>query len=1046
MGGHCNDFARKRTPPLFTLSYQFAAPFGSQSPVHSRPNVQILQPQTTTMTDPNVRSAVVDWQRISMVSAQGGRGAVCSREGRARREVRAEPGGWTGMDWVGRISSVQMQGGRGARAGGRAASWGRCAHSVARPGPPPPPPIVRGPAQRQAQAPRHFCGCRQAGQGRARPPGGRRTRLLALALRLVLFARAQADQGNYNPPPMPPMLPRECFSANGVDDGPEKRRAKGEPAQVGARIVGGVNVTARSYPWLVSLQYGPVTGFPGGVDFCGGTLVSPTRVVTAAHCIPEHCDYYSQYYPGVAAPNFHVVFGMDRRLGISTDPCVFPRMVVDVVCNPGFNGCFESPNVNGCENDIAVLTLGSPVPYEFVTALDRPSTTVAPPGADVTVAGWGTTSYGGGQPDVAMQVVVPVWTNADCNSQDSYQGLIELSMICAGATAGGIDSCQGDSGGPLFVPSSDGSAVLVGVVSWGFGCALAGYPGVYTRVSSYVDWVCDAVGLGPSACTPPPPSSPPNPQPPPPSEAPSGAPTFSPTASPTETPSPSQPPGPPSPPPPTPPPTPPPPPTSPPPSPPPPTTPPPTTPPPPTPPPPPTTPPSPPPTPPPPPPISPPPYAPLTFVITAVVGVPVDVVANETLMSLEHKFASAAVGGRNLTADLVVEGETGASVVVEIAVLTLIVVIVPVGTNDTEVATALRLDVCDAEPLSSCTWTVEAYSDGRRVRSRRMSEGTTFVVTQQVNMSSDTSLSAATVNSSNVASIIGVNSSSVDISHGGSQVQASVRVVGQGSASSPAAAQAFDTLANVTGAFADSIGASSSQVQIVVAPTIVSPPMPPPLAPPPAPPPLLPPPPQPPPPSSPPSQSSLGAPSTPGGGDGAASDSDIVVPLLVGVISSIATVFCLVGCWYLRAKRKRCRKAIGPLPSSRAVISGQGKTSEAGDASGGDPRRGCDVGAVSTSSVSLHPEDLGPAPDVLERGVAHPTVASPSPRPHVVDEQMVEATTHQIAPATDERRAREVASGVIEDAEVVRTRAEANRTGAVSTQLDWLRKEESEEV
>merc|ERR1712038_1556086 len=106
-----------------------------------------------------------------------------------------------------------------------------------------------------------------------------------------------------------------------------------------------------------------------------------------------------------------------------------------------------------------------------------------PSGHMCTVSGWGTTSEGGALARILQKVDVPVVSDDDC--RDSYgQNDIADSMICAGLDAGGKDSCQGDSGGPFMCGFG-----LDGVVSWGYGCAQPGYPGVYTQVSYFVDWV-----------------------------------------------------------------------------------------------------------------------------------------------------------------------------------------------------------------------------------------------------------------------------------------------------------------------------------------------------------------------------------------------------------------------------------------------------------------------------------------------------------------------------------------------------------------------------
>jgi len=100
-------------------------------------------------------------------------------------------------------------------------------------------------------------------------------------------------------------------------------------------------------------------------------------------------------------------------------------------------------------------------------------------------------------PRIELQEVdVPIVSNATCNT--SYGGEITANMICAGYAQGGKDACYGDSGGPLFVPDETGTGwVQVGVVSWGEGCALPNYYGVYARVSRYQSWIESYVGTAP---------------------------------------------------------------------------------------------------------------------------------------------------------------------------------------------------------------------------------------------------------------------------------------------------------------------------------------------------------------------------------------------------------------------------------------------------------------------------------------------------------------------------------------------------------------------
>jgi trypsin len=118
-------------------------------------------------------------------------------------------------------------------------------------------------------------------------------------------------------------------------------------------------------------------------------------------------------------------------------------------------------------------------------------TNVEPPaGAFSVVSGWGSLTQGGTLPSQLQAVVVDITTRAACNSVYAQDGGITVNMICAGVTGGGKDACQGDSGGPLVI-----GVQLVGIASWGWGCGLADYPGVYSNVATLKSFITNTTGV-----------------------------------------------------------------------------------------------------------------------------------------------------------------------------------------------------------------------------------------------------------------------------------------------------------------------------------------------------------------------------------------------------------------------------------------------------------------------------------------------------------------------------------------------------------------------
>jgi len=229
-----------------------------------------------------------------------------------------------------------------------------------------------------------------------------------------------------------------------------------------SRIVGGSAAGPYSLPWQVGLLLGSRR------PFCGGTLISNRHVLTAAHCTR-------------GLSSFDVVVG-EHNTADPGDGTV--HKVSRFVEHPRYTR--NPPNY-----DFAIATLKTPVSLGIranAACLPTPSwgqNFLA--GKTMKVSGWGRTSQEGGSPSVLHSVNVPGLTNSQCNRL--YDNSITSQMLCAGYVSGEIDSCQGDSGGPLTYRDNKGRTTVVGVVSWGIGCAQKGRPGVYSRVTSVLRWI-----------------------------------------------------------------------------------------------------------------------------------------------------------------------------------------------------------------------------------------------------------------------------------------------------------------------------------------------------------------------------------------------------------------------------------------------------------------------------------------------------------------------------------------------------------------------------
>merc|ERR1739838_1041609 len=245
--------------------------------------------------------------------------------------------------------------------------------------------------------------------------------------------------------------------------------------QVGiGRIVGGEEASDGEFPWQVSLRS---IGALGATHFCGGSIINENWILTAAHCCA-----------GQIPATMHVVAGGIKLNNFENEE--ENRNLDAIIGHPDYSAATIS-------NDACLLKMKEPFEWtEFIQPIALPAPMQDTAGGSMaTVTGWGTTSEGGlGLPNVLHKVTLPVVSDEDCNAAYGAAGYaVEDSMICAGLAEGGKDSCQGDSGGPFFSNESPETRELLGVVSWGIGCGRAGYPGVYTEVSYFVEWITETM-------------------------------------------------------------------------------------------------------------------------------------------------------------------------------------------------------------------------------------------------------------------------------------------------------------------------------------------------------------------------------------------------------------------------------------------------------------------------------------------------------------------------------------------------------------------------
>uniref|UniRef100_A0A3B4Z7W3 trypsin n=1 Tax=Seriola lalandi dorsalis TaxID=1841481 RepID=A0A3B4Z7W3_SERLL len=253
---------------------------------------------------------------------------------------------------------------------------------------------------------------------------------------------------------------------------------KPQPKKAITRIFGGLKVAPGAIPWQVSLQVRPKNTNQPFRHICGGVLIASCWVLTAAHCMFTHVDI-------IVIKDMQVVLGsLSQDVTEHTEQTI---KVEEAIVHENYR-----ETRSAVYNDIALLKLegtGGVCANEtqFVKTACLPDAPL-PDGMECTISGWGATEESDYGSSHLLEANVLLIGQEKCSEPKVYGTVLDNSMFCAGYLQGGVDSCQGDSGGPLTC-KQDHTSVIYGLVSWGDQCGRKNKPGVYTRVTNFLNWI-----------------------------------------------------------------------------------------------------------------------------------------------------------------------------------------------------------------------------------------------------------------------------------------------------------------------------------------------------------------------------------------------------------------------------------------------------------------------------------------------------------------------------------------------------------------------------
>lgn len=253
-----------------------------------------------------------------------------------------------------------------------------------------------------------------------------------------------------------------------------------QPKKAITRIFGGLKVSPGAIPWQVSLQQKPKNSNLPYRHVCGGVLIKSCWVLTAGHCIDKSKD-------------MQVLMG-----SLSLDKPDASTQILPVEKAIVHENYRET--TGAVYNDIALLRLRGTEGFcanetQFVKTACLPDAQL-PDGMECTISGWGATEQSDYGSSHLLEANVLLINQEKCSEPAIYGSNLDNTMLCAGHLQGGVDSCQGDSGGPLTCKENN-SSVIYGLVSWGDQCGKQNRPGVYTRVTQFLDWIKSKIQANP---------------------------------------------------------------------------------------------------------------------------------------------------------------------------------------------------------------------------------------------------------------------------------------------------------------------------------------------------------------------------------------------------------------------------------------------------------------------------------------------------------------------------------------------------------------------